>query len=509
MKNARLVQKTLEWAWSVGVREICVCPGGRNSPFVVALENESQFQVHCGFDERATGFFALGLAQSQRRPVAVIVTSGTAVAELLPAVMESYYTQTPLVVISADRPRRLRGTGAPQTVEQVGLFNQYVEECVDMEDECIFPSWSQSHAVHLNICFDEPLIDGPVMWSPPSTLEFAGPRFSSLSDIQNSWNEFRKKSQRALVIVSTLTSEEEREAVRAWLKRWSGWVYAEGTSGLREMEHPGMIVSGDRRVQQMLENGEVDSVVRLGGVPTARAWRNLEKLTTPVFSLSRRPFAGLSRGTFFFTALEKTLSHLHHPLFDEKFFIAAKEKDSQLATQKQKLLELYPQSEPGLFHQLSKEILKDTKRGPVYVGNSLPIREWDGFAVREQEIPIYANRGANGIDGQLSTALGFLQKPKTLWVVLGDLTTLYDSNALWFWQKSKEPIKLVVINNSGGKIFERLFNKKIFYNEHKIQFSDWVKQWDFPQDNLLELVPSSEQTQTFWAQYDQMWNAPK
>lgn len=507
MKNAQMVQKSLEWMWSAGVREICLCPGGRNSPFVVALENDSQFQVHCGFDERATGFFALGLAQKSQRPVAVIVTSGTAVAELLPAVMEAFYTQTPLVIVSADRPRRMRGTGAPQTVDQVGLFNQYVEKCVDMESEFLWTSWSQSYALHLNICFDEPLIDGPVIWTPSGSLEPTTPRYSSLEDIQNSWNEFRKKSQRALVMVSTLTTLAEREAVRAWLNRWSGWVYAEGTSGLREMEHPGMILSGDRRVQQMLQNGEIDSVIRFGGVPTARAWRNLEKLSLPVFSLSQRPFAGLSRGASFFTSLETTLSQLHHPLFDEKFFISAKEKDLQLTEQKQKLLNLYPQSEPSLFLQLSKEIAQDPKRGHVYVGNSLPIREWDGFATREKAIPVWANRGANGIDGQLSSALGFLQNQKTLWVILGDLTTLYDSNALWFWQKAKEPMKLVVVNNGGGKIFERLFRKKIFYNEHKIQFSDWAKQWDFPPANLMELVPAEEQTQAFWAQYDQLWDS--
>ena len=509
MKNAQIVQKSLEWMWSVGVREICLCPGGRNSPFVVSLEKESQFEVQCGFDERATGFFALGRAQNTRRPVAVIVTSGTAVAELFPAVMEAFYTQTPLVVISADRPRRMRGTGAPQTVEQVGLFNQYVEKCVDMEEEFVLPAWSQSYAIHLNICFDEPLVDGPVIWSPPSSSESPSPRYSSLIDIQTSWNEFRKKSQRALVLVSTLATLDEREAVRAWLKRWSGWVYAEGTSGLREMPHPGMIVSGDRRVQQMLQKGEIDSVIRFGGVPTARAWRNLEALSVPVFSLSQRPFAGLSRGLSFFASLEQTLSQLAPPLFDEKFFISSKEKDFQLAEQKQKLLNLYPQSEPGLFHQLSKEIAQDAKRGSVYVGNSLPIREWDGFAIREKEIPICANRGANGIDGQLSTALGFLQKQKTLWVILGDLTTLYDANALWFWQKSKDPLKLVVINNSGGKIFERLFQKKIFYNEHKIEFSDWARQWNFPQADLVEIVPSDEQTKAFWAQYDGLWDSEK
>jgi 2-succinyl-5-enolpyruvyl-6-hydroxy-3-cyclohexene-1-carboxylate synthase len=504
--NASVVKLTLEWLWSVGVREICFCPGGRNSPFVVALENESPFEIHSGFDERAVGFYALGRSQNTQAPVAVIVTSGTAVAELLPAVMEAHYTRTPLIVISADRPRRMRGTGAPQTVDQVGIFTTYVENCVDMEGEFIEPAWQMHSTLHLNICFDEPLVsDEQVPLKLSSTKSTKSPKAShSSSDIEIAWENFRKRSQRAVIFVSTLTAAEI-PVVRQWLKRWPGWIYAEGTSGLREMQHPGMILSGDKRVQQMLASGAVDSVIRIGGVPTARAWRNLEKSDLPVFSLSRRPFSGLSRGEFFCVNLEDTLPKLTAPEFDEKFFASAKEKDQFYLQKRQALLARYPQSEPALVHALSKQIAADANCGTVYVGNSLPIREWDGFAVRDKEIFVQANRGANGIDGQLSTALGFLQPGKTLWVLLGDLTALYDANGLWFWQKQPHPLKLVVLNNSGGKIFERLFNKKIFYNEHQVHFSDWAKMWSLPSGGCTELEPSDEQTKNFWLDDDRLW----
>lgn len=506
--NASVVQQSLQWLWSVGVREICLCPGGRNSPFVVALEAESPFVIHSGFDERAVGFYALGRSQNTQAPVAVIVTSGTAVAELLPAVMEAHYTRTPLIVISADRPRRMRGTGAPQTVDQVGIFTTYVENCVDMEGEFVEPEWQMHNSLHLNICFDEPLISNEDALLKINTAQNAKPIYKksllSSAEAQAAWANFRKKSQRAVIIVSTLTASEI-PVVRQWLERWPGWIYAEGTSGLREMQHPGMILSGDKRVQQMLASGTVDSVIRLGGVPTARAWRNLEKSELPVFSLSRRPFSGLSRGEFFCVNLEQTLPSLAAPLFDEKFFASAKEKDTLYLQKRQELLLRYPQSEPALVQALSKQIAADAQCGTVYVGNSLPIREWDGFAVRDKEIFVQANRGANGIDGQLSTALGFLQPQKTLWVLLGDLTTLYDANALWFWQKQPHPLKLVVLNNSGGKIFERLFNKKIFYNEHKIHFSDWAKMWGLPSGDCLELEPVEEQTKNFWLAEDRLW----
>ncbi len=540
-ENSTVVHESLQWLWSVGVREICLCPGGRNAPFVVALENKTPFKIHLGFDERATGFYALGLAQNGQRPVAVIVTSGTAVAELLPAVMEAHYTRTPLVVISADRPSRMRGTGAPQTVEQVGIFTSYVERCVDMEGEFVAPPWQQQTTLHLNICFDEPLVglsdspDRPVSLSDSpyrpvsgsdsldrpfvlgdianttvgNNFELEG-RARFQEDLENShaveaaWMRFCKNSKKALVFVSTLTSSEV-PAVRQWLERWPGWVYAECTSGLREIKHAGLICSGEKRVQQMLASGEVDSVIRIGGVPTARAWRNLEKSETPVFSLSRRPFSGLSRGEFFCVSLENILPKLGLPHFDETVLTAARAKDMFYSQHRQELLTRYPQSEPAMVQALSRQILADTSRGAVYIGNSLPIREWDSFAERNQPVFVQANRGANGIDGQLSSALGFLQPQRTLWVVLGDLTTLYDANALWFWQKNSQPLKLVVINNQGGKIFERLFNKNIFYNEHRIHFSEWAKMWGLPADDCIELQPSDEQTKNFWSDHDQLW----
>jgi 2-succinyl-5-enolpyruvyl-6-hydroxy-3-cyclohexene-1-carboxylate synthase len=528
MKNSLLVQKSFEWLWAEGVRDLCICPGGRNAPFVVALESDKNWNIHSSFDERSAGFFALGLAQKAQRPVALIVTSGTAVAELLPAVMEAFYTRTPLVVISADRPRLLRETGAPQTVNQVNLFGSYVEKCVDMEDEFVSVKWSKTYGIHLNLCFDEPLIDGAVEWKPaapngkPESLDilaWTGSQMkpSSQKFLQESWSEFCSKSQRAVFLLSTLLPSE-RETVKAWLRNWRGWIYAEGPSGLREWDHPGMICSGDRRLQQMLQAGEIDSVIRLGGVPTARAWRNLEKMNLPVFSLSRLPFAGMSRGDAFSLSLEQSLPSLTLPSFSESHFAKACEVDVIKAQKIQQLLEKYPQGEPASFSQLSKMI---PSAAQLYIGNSLPIREWDTFADRSTVRPVLANRGANGIDGQLSTACGFLDPKQETWAILGDLTALYDANALWFWQKTKWPLKLVVINNSGGKIFERLFKKDLFYNEHQIQLQNWAQQWGIayekvsgdrmlsslhlPDSVLIEVFPSLEQTQMFWSEYDSLW----
>ena len=139
-----------------GCTTFCVCPGGRNSPFVVALESRDTLSF---FDEQSAAFFAIGRIKRDLLPVCVITTSGTAVAQLFPAVMEAFYTQLPLILMTADRPRLFRDTGAPQTVNQNYIFGQYAE-CIDLEvpERLDNLSWTKKKPLHVNVCFDEPLL---------------------------------------------------------------------------------------------------------------------------------------------------------------------------------------------------------------------------------------------------------------------------------------------------------------------------------------------------------------
>jgi 2-succinyl-5-enolpyruvyl-6-hydroxy-3-cyclohexene-1-carboxylate synthase len=507
----QVLQKLLQW----GVQDVVLCPGGRNAPFVFALAETNLFQIHSAFDERAGAFFALGNAQAKNRPAAIITTSGTAVAEVFPAVIEAYYTQTPLVVISADRPRRMRGTGAPQTIEQSNIFGSYVEKCVDIEEEwpALLP-WTQRAPLHLNICFDEPLRDGTplslakvkneerVKWIPSPSLV---PEFS----------HFLKNKNQPLLLISGLKSEDV-ETVKEFASIWPGFIYAESTSGLREFSSPGMIISGDRFPSYLLKHKKIDAVVRLGGVPTARLWRDLENIDFPIFSLSTLPFAGLSRGIFFqaeMSVLKELSEHIPVNAGRDKFSEAL---DREIHRTWRDLLAAYPQSEPALVHWLSLQL---ETSATMYVGNSLPIREWDLVAQRENSFHVRANRGANGIDGQIATALGYRHHSDSLCILIGDLTAMYDSNALWFLknQVSSAPVRVVVMNNGGGKIFERLFQHPLFYNQHNLNFKSWAESWqcgytaiDRPNNGslptgVIELIPNLEQTASFWKKFDQLW----
>lgn len=156
--NGVLAQHVLQQLLLAGVKTIAVCPGARNAPLVQRLSLADPF--HCFYwpEERSAAFFALGRAKGTRTPAAVITTSGTAAAELLPAAMEAYYSAIPLVLITADRPRRFRGRGCPQSAEQVGIFGIYTPFSVDLagQERFDFSLWPQEAPAHLNICFEEP-----------------------------------------------------------------------------------------------------------------------------------------------------------------------------------------------------------------------------------------------------------------------------------------------------------------------------------------------------------------
>ena len=164
MTNIERARQLIEQVRGLGANDFCACAGSRNSPLLAVLSSErragsqpAQAGLSVGptlfsfFDERSAAFFALGRSKMHGNPAAVVTTSGTAVAELLPAVIEAHYSSLPLVLITADRPARYRGSGAPQAIEQIGIFGPYAATSID--------GWNRATPLHINIEFDEPLID--------------------------------------------------------------------------------------------------------------------------------------------------------------------------------------------------------------------------------------------------------------------------------------------------------------------------------------------------------------
>ncbi|MES3036393.1 MAG: 2-succinyl-5-enolpyruvyl-6-hydroxy-3-cyclohexene-1-carboxylic-acid synthase [Bdellovibrionota bacterium] len=522
MTNMDLAERIITELMSSGIREFCLCAGARNSPFVFLLDQNKHIKVYNFFEERSAAFFALGRIMSTRHPVAVITTSGTAAAELLPAAIEGTYNSLPLVLITADRPKKYRWSGAPQSIEQVGLYSYYAEVCLDLDEENTHLSLrglSWKKPIHINVCFKEPLLDDqvPDVPAPPMELRTSLPESFPRNMAEEIENFLDRGSP--LVVLGSLPAKF-KTVVFDFLKILNAPIYAEGLSGFRghpELHHL-MITSGEKMVAKFLDEKRCDSIIRIGGVPTLRLWRDLEdkRSDIPVLSLGFNHFTGLSRPI------------LHYVDIPDLPMIATPKKtgippdlfelDKKLRGQMEELFLKYPRAETSLVFELSKHL----GGKPVYLGNSLPVREWD-FAADHRIHPfkVVGNRGANGIDGQVSTFMGWAFPEKENWCIVGDLTALYDLSALWITPQLKaENMKIVVINNSGGRIFERMFQKDMFLNTHNLNFKPWsemfnwaYQRWELVPEKfdlagrqIIELIPDNEQTQQFWDEWEILWN---
>ena len=519
MTNVERAHEVISRIRAHGVRDFCVCAGSRNSPLLAALSTIHDVHLYSFVDERAASFFALGRAKRDGLPVAVVTTSGTAVAELLPAAVEAHYSGAPLVLLTADRPARFRGSGAPQAIEQDGIFGVYAERDPD--------AWTKTRPLHVNIEFDEPLLGAEDFGSEQPALSThdswsagfqpAGPAASSRRTEPPVNLPFRQP----LVLLGALRAEDRERALEFALA-YGATVYAEPLSGLREERAlASQIVLNER----MLARGAFDGVIRIGGVPALRFWRDLDETLghIPIMHFGRSPFAGLTRGDV--RSIDE-LPATPAPVRRDDDYLS---RDRIMAEQVAAVFDHEPQSEPALMRALSRELPASSR---VYLGNSLPIREWDLAATREPRgFALEANRGANGIDGQLSTFFGWCKPRVENVCVIGDLTALYDLNAPWICQQLNSGVRfrIIVVNNGGGRIFARVaslapldpaFRQRVIENEHSLRFDDWAAMWgiDYEWSGLVtpmtseagmrlvtELTPDVEATQRAWAAYDELW----
>lgn len=525
--NAQVTTSVLEELIARGVTEFCLCAGARAAPLVYPLVHSSRTTLYYWPEERSAAFFALGRIKATGKPVAVVTTSGTAVAELLPAVIEAYYTALPLVLVTADRPKRFRGKGAPQSIEQVGLFSHYVDAChdIDSEEKCSLTGWAMKRPIHVNVCLEEPddttcqnirINDDLPPLSPPLPTHFT-PDEHVVSLLRSFRFPF--------AIVGALPKELREAAVQFFI-HLNIPLYAEAPSHIREDERLSHLMI--RQVDDLLsasarEGYPIDGLLRIGGVPTVRAWRDIENLNghLPVYSISEQPFSGLSWGEVVHTPLAPFFAWgLSHIPAHKTPYQNWKINDDELTRCIAELFQHESGAEESLIHTLSHYIPEGST---VYLGNSLPIRSWDFAATYTQkDFHIGCNRGANGIDGQLSTFLGFCAEERDNWGIVGDLTALYDLAAPWITkQRPHIAANIVVINNGGAAIFKRMFAHPAFQNTHALSFEPIAKFWGWDYElwdsvpkgpaevksgrkRLIELVPSPEATERLLKKRRQM-----
>jgi 2-succinyl-5-enolpyruvyl-6-hydroxy-3-cyclohexene-1-carboxylate synthase len=512
---ARALQ-TIRDAYRQGVREFVVCAGARNAAMVEVLaqaENAGLVKIWRHFEERCAGFFALGRCMHTQAPCAVVTTSGTAAAELLPAMIEAHYQARPLVAITADRPSCFRGTGAPQAIEQIGLFGPYAASGA-------WSGWSRRAPWHENVELEEefdiePCDFGDFVSEPDPAI--APVAVAGLAR----W--LREDLDQGLVVILGGLEPEEQEEVWHFLDAIRVPVLADATSGLREALTHLSLPDGDRLLRQTPPR----KILRLGDVPTGRFWRDLEQMPeTQVWSVTRTGFTGLARESGVIMGpvhrVIKSLGHQQRIGDPLDFF----HRTARRAAQIEEVLESLPESEPAWIRTISQYT---TLADSLYLGNSLPIREWNGFAQTQRPVNLVrANRGANGIDGQLSTWLGATASEENAWAIVGDLTAMYDLAAPYLLPSLEQKGRvLVIINNSGGRIFERLPRlqqmqsgaRALMIQEHPHDFAHWAAQWHLvyhriaamedldafePSEKMtvLEVRPDAQQTQEFWQKWD-------
>lgn len=500
-----------------GITNFALCPGARNAPLVLALQRTEGLELYYHPDERGAAFFALGRTMTFNEPCAVITTSGTAVAECLPAVIEAHFQGRPLVIISADRPVKFRQSGAPQAITQPGLFGEYAAGGKDYEAGTL-EQWSGTCPLHINLPLEEQFDAHEIQALPLEHINPFQPRKENF-DGSKIVHFLRERLFEGLVVMVGGLRPHEREEAFHFLETLSVPIIADPHSGLREVFPKLMLLHPDA----VLKASPPGKVLRLGEVPHGRFWRDLEDLPqVEVLSICNSGYSGLARSSQVVKGdVGRVLSGIgeQEEIGDVLDYL---EREQGRRNKIDELLEAYSTSEPALIRALSVYVAMGES---LYLGNSMPIRQWASFAQRDVPLPeVWANRGVNGIDGQITTWLGATREVENAWCIIGDLTALYDLNALFMSEQIElAGRRLVIINNGGGKIFNHLprlaslspEETAHFTQSHQLNFKAYAEMWgweyltvaspeeldeveDLPGATVIEVLPDASETAQFW-----------
>lgn len=496
--NSALCSALCEELARSGMRQAVICPGSRSTPLALALERNPSIDCEVVLDERSAGFRALGTAMTTSQPVAVLTTSGSAAANLHPAVVEADEASVPLICLTADRPPELRDIGAGQTIDQIKIFGSAVRWFAEVgthraDDTGLLHLRSlgcRAYAeakgdprpgpVHLNIALREPLGPEPESGAVTATngLALEGRGAAPLTQLLSGPTELdpelmeeiasKVAAARRPVIVAGLNRDGERlaEAASRLAEEADMPVLAEPTSQLRWGDHDRtrIISSYDLIARSAPSHLTPDLVVRIGHMPTSKALRVWLASTPDLTQIVIEPRADWKEPT---RTAELIVRADPLPLLDElagrlallpersDWFDGWKDADRSIRERIHATLdEDSTPTEPGLWVALS-QVLADSDR--VVCASSMPIRDLETFMpAGRSNVRFFSNRGANGIDGQISTAIGAAKTALgRTFAVLGDLAFSHDQGALADVAESPG-LKLIVIDNRGGGIFDFL-----------------------------------------------------
>jgi 2-succinyl-5-enolpyruvyl-6-hydroxy-3-cyclohexene-1-carboxylate synthase len=473
-----------------GITDVVVSPGSRSTPLAIMMAEHPGLQVHIQIDERSAAFFALGMAKASNKAVALLCTSGTATANYYPAIIEASISRVPLIVLTADRPHELRDVGAPQAIDQIHLYGHHVKWFVEMAlpeatDELIryaqtvcaravaTAQRNPAGPVHLNFPFREPLL--PKLDDPETFEKYRRPAGGikiRAGELALAPDQFKELAERwgseadGVIICGPVDHPHLLADLIKLAEKLKFPILADPLSQLRSGEHPKDIIIDTYdtflRIRLAKDFLKPKLIIRFGAMPVSKAltiflkenhdalhyvidggggWRDPNGVTSEMIYCDEAIFC---------RSLLPLLEERSESYFLQKWLGINEITKRSLA----KLSDETKLSEAKLFYLLPDLL---PSGATVFVGNSMPIRDLDSFFHNnEKSLRIMANRGANGIDGIVSTALGAATVYQPMYLIVGDLTFFHDLNGLLAAKMHRIPLNVIVINNNGGGIFSFL-----------------------------------------------------
>ena len=535
-RNTLWASIVVEELYRSGVLTVCVSPGSRSTPLVIAFaelrDRSPDFQILVHIDERSSSFFALGLAKVQKAPVALLCTSGTAAANYYPAIIEAYYSQIPLVVLTADRPPEMRDCGSGQTIDQINIYGKHVRYFFEVGTpeilgfrlrylrSLIGRSVSMATgkgdtpvgAVHLNFPFADPMPPVPIANDVPEDLALSSPeamfgnpsgdaysqviagmRSLGTDAIAAIANQIISHPKGVLVVGVYDSPAEFLDAVRC-LARATGYpllIEATGAHRGNEIGHYDSFL----RSPNFCKAHAPEIVIRFGAMPTSKSYllwlqKYISCQQIVVGSTNSDPTHGITQAlnvhpASFCLQLANYLENYAQPIWQDKqwrldFELAESIAEHAIAESLATIEELF---DGKVYAELAEILPADTC---IYVASSTPIRDLDTFFHSDRPITVLANRGANGIDGTLSSALGAAwgcDRPMVL--ICGDLAFYHDLNGLLAAKKYNISLTVILLNNDGGGIFDLLPISKyedtfeeFFGTSHGLDFAPIISAYD-------------------------------
>lgn len=479
---------------AAGVAHACVAPGSRNTPLSLALA-DSAIEDSSHHDERSASFFALGMAKHTESPVVIVTTSGTASTELHPAIAEADAAHVPIIALTADRPRRLLGRAAPQTIDQRELFGPMVRWYEDVEVDSATDGFHlgleavhrclgvHPGPVHLNLRFEQPLLidDGPT----PQTADLhVRPVLRAERDALDSAAALLHSS-RGVIVAGPETWRHGVESIAALGRAWGWPVLSDPISGLRTglADTRGVIGSDLLAAAGWFDARPPETVIRFGAPPTSKAlntWLAAHpEVPQVVVAPHGEPDPG--RTTDLFLRADpgnaaEALAEVSMPASNgwARRWHAAQTTAMETATSV--IAGLPFPTEPAVVATLGTVLHPGTA---LWAGSSMPIRDVDSFfPVTRRQVALHGNRGANGIDGLVSAAIGTAISGTPTVAVTGDVGMLHDIGALATLQRTEASVVIVVVNNDGGGIFHFLpqsghrYFERHFGTPHGLSFTE-------------------------------------